>query len=91
VNGHLRADIYLATFSTAWEFQGAHHYAPVYYGKGEEDIFKAQRTFEEIQKTDKLKKELCEERGVRLVAIPHYEWEKLKTDDDKKSYLLERL
>jgi hypothetical protein len=90
-NEHLRADIYISTFQAVFEYDGNFHTAAVCFGKTEEDIFNAQRAFEESQRIDKLKNQLCESAGVKLVRILYSDWNKLTTDEEKKSYILDRL
>ena len=85
-----RADIYIKTLNAVIEYQGEHHYAPVYYGKSEKEIFEAQRAFEERQRLDEEKKHLLEESGVLLIEIPHYKWNKMDKKE-KMEYLYDEL
>lgn len=87
---NLRADVYIKTLNTVIEYQGEHHFAPVYYGKKEEEVFKAQRAFEERQQLDELKRQLLKEGGVLLIEIPHYKWKKMDKKE-KIEYLYDEL
>lgn len=90
-NNKLMCDIYINSFSIAFEFQGEMHYKPVSWGKTEKDIFEAQRAYEERQTLDKLKRQICAEVDIPLVEIPYFEWKELKNDAEKKDYVLEEI
>ena len=57
-------DIYIPSIKTAIEYQGIQHYHPVEFFGGEEAL--AQR-----KELDRIKKELCDSNGVRLVEWPY--------------------
>lgn len=58
--GNLSLDFYLPEYKIAIECQGEQHFEPVEHFGGE-------KKFEETIKRDKIKKEICENNGVRLL------------------------
>ena len=57
-------DLYIPSIRTGIEYQGIQHFAPVGFFGGEEAL--AQR-----QELDRIKRQLCEENGVRLIEWPY--------------------
>lgn len=67
-----KLDIYLNDYNIAIEYQGMQHFRPVYWtAYGEE---KAQEGFEQVQKYDKNKKDLCDAHGVKLYYINYNDY-----------------
>ena len=73
----LELDGYNPELKIAFEYQGEYHYMEV-------PIHQQGRTLAEIQRTDQLKKDLCQKHGITLIQVPY--WEKRK-----KQFILERL
>jgi thiol-disulfide isomerase/thioredoxin len=62
---NLELDGFCEELNLAFEYHGAQHFEPVEY-------FGGQKTFEAIQKRDKLKLELCAKAGVRVIVVPTF-------------------
>jgi hypothetical protein len=64
--GHLRFDFVISSHDTLAfiECQGAQHYKPVKYFGGDE-------SFEIRKKNDEIKKKWVDEKGYKLIEIPH--------------------
>lgn len=88
-NNKLRADIYCHTFGFVCEFQGAHHFNPVVYGKTEEEIAEALSLFEERKKLDQLKRNLCSESEIKLIEIDYRQWP--ESENEQKKFLQDRI
>lgn len=58
--GRQSLDLYIPSLKTAIEYQGVQHYRPV-------DFFGGEEALQQRQELDALKKQLCEENGVRLI------------------------
>ena len=65
--GHLYLDFYLPDYNIGIECQGEQHFQPVGFGAKDEDYIK--RTFLEVKKRDKKKKELCEKHNINMIYI----------------------
>ena len=59
-NGKLFLDFYLPDYDIAIECQGIQHFQPVDYFGGEESLNNTKRR-------DKVKKELCESKGIKMI------------------------
>lgn len=90
-NNSLRVDLYCPTFNIIFEMDGEGHFAPMMFGNTEEEIMEAQQKLKEQKERDSYKNKLCREADVKLIRIPYDEWDKLKTDDDKRAYIYEKL
>lgn len=67
----LRFDAYDIDNIIAFEFQGEQHYFPIdFSGDGEEA---AKASLEALQRRDKIKKDYCYNKNIRLVCIPYWE------------------
>lgn len=64
--GQMSYDIFITKLNVAIEYQGKQHFEPV-------DFFGGKIAFEEGQKRDKLKKEISERHGIKLVYINYWE------------------
>lgn len=62
--GHQSLDLYIPSLNTAIEYQGVQHYSPV-------DFFGGQEALDHRKELDRKKKELCLEKGVRLIEWPY--------------------
>ena len=63
--GRQHLDFYIPEKKLAIECQGIQHFKPIdFAGKGEKW---ANKLFEDNKKRDKLKKELCENHGVKII------------------------
>ena len=69
---HLFLDFYLPDYNIAIECQGEQHFKPVDFSYNK-DIIKAKKCLEIIQKRDKIKKELCENNGIKIFYINYDE------------------
>ena len=66
-----RYDFYLPTLNVVIECQGEQHFMPVdFAGKGEEW---AKKQFEKNIKSDKIKKDLCNDNNVGIYYINYYD------------------
>lgn len=91
-NNSLRVDIYCQTFNIIFEMDGEMHSQAVVFNKDSEDAeLKAHEALKEQKERDSYKNKLCREADVKLIRIPYNEWDKLKTDDDKRAYIYEKL
>jgi hypothetical protein len=88
---NMSCDIWCPTFNIAFEIQGEGHTAPIYYDKTSEGMEKAQQAFREQKVRDDVARGLCKEANVRLIEIWHAEWDKLKTAEEKRTFLMEQL
>lgn len=81
----LTLDFYLPQFNTAIECQGVQHFkrVPIFEGKG--------WGFEYIQNNDKIKKELCEKNGVKLLYYSNLGIEYPYEVFENKNELLKRI
>lgn len=61
----MELDGYNEELSIAFEYQGQQHYSRKWFRISEED-------FQKQQERDRIKKELCEKRGIRLIIVPYY-------------------
>ena len=59
-NGTLHLDFYLPDYNIAIECQGIQHFKPVDFWNGQEGL-------EQTQKRDQVKKQLCEQRGIKMI------------------------
>ena len=73
----LELDIYIPTLKTGIEYMGVQHYKPVEY-------FGGLTAFIDIQRRDKLKKELCDSEGVKLLFFDY----KIEVNEDNLMKLL---
>jgi hypothetical protein len=73
----LELDGYNKELTLAFEYQGEYHYRQV-------DVHHQSKTLEEVQSYDKMKAELCEEKGVDLICVPY-------TEIDDEEYVLSQL
>ena len=62
--GRQSLDLFIPSLATAIEYQGIQHYHPV-------DFFGGEEALSQRQELDRVKKELCEEYGVRLIEWPY--------------------
>jgi hypothetical protein len=65
--GRLELDGYNEERGIAFEYQGKQHYevVPIFHHNGAEDLARQ-------QERDRIKAELCEARGVRLIIVPYW-------------------
>lgn len=80
-NALLEIDHYLQRHKIGFEVQGRQHYEPVDYWGGVEKL-------KEIQERDRLKRTLCEKRGVRLIE---YDLRNGKDYESMQKFILEHL
>lgn len=76
----LRFDFYLPDYNTCIEYDGIQHFVVSDYG------WNTKERFQKTQKSDNKKNQYCENKNIRLIRIPYYDFNKL----DKK-YILDRL
>ena len=60
----LEIDMYNEKLKIGFEYQGEQHYKPIKFFGGE-------KKFRQIQKRDKLKRDLCKYYGITLYEIPY--------------------
>ena len=58
----LELDIWIPELSIAFEYQGKQHFQPIAHWGGDEALMK-------IKERDKTKRELCQEKGIKLICI----------------------
>ena len=71
IGGQMSYDVYIAGLNVAIEYQGKQHFEPVEFFGGEE-------AFKKTVERDKLKKELSQHNGVKLVYINY--WDNISLD-----------
>lgn len=76
----LKFDFYLPDCNTCIEYNGRQHYEPV-------EIFGGEQRFEDQQIRDNIKRQYCQNNGIKLIEIPYT----YDTEDKIKQYLDERL
>lgn len=64
--GQMSYDVYISKLRIAIEYQGKQHFEPV-------DFFGGEKSYIEVTERDKLKKELSEQNGVKLIYINYWE------------------
>jgi very-short-patch-repair endonuclease len=69
--GLMRLDFYIPRYNIAIECQGIQHFEPIDFGGKGKNFTK--KMFKELVERDKLKKELCEEHGVKIIYINYNE------------------
>jgi hypothetical protein len=72
----LRFDFYLPIFNFVIEYNGQHHYQPVKYGGI--SLERAKVNFEEQQKRDAYKRQICKENNIPLIEIDGRKYSNLK-------------
>ena len=80
----LELDIYNECHKLAFEYQGEQHYLRYETGKH----FLTREGILAIQKRDRRKKRLCKKAGIKLICIPCYEWNRLKSKKEKHKHLV---
>ena len=70
-NYHLYFDFFLPQYNTIIEYQGEQHYRPLKYDIYNEDHYK------ELKERDRLKKEYCIKKKIKLVEIPYTDYNKI--------------
>lgn len=73
---NLELDGYCAELNLAFEHQGHHHYLDSY------------GNLDRVQRNDKLKKEMCDKIGIKLIIIPDLNF--FKNENDILDYILEQ-
>lgn len=90
-NNSLRVDLWISTFNIIIELDGEGHYEPMIFGSSEEEIQEGIQRLKEQKQRDSYKDRLCADAEIKLIRIPYYEWDKLKTNDEKRNYIYERI
>ncbi len=65
--GQKRFDFYLPELNTIIEYDGIHHFEPVEYWGGEDNLTK-------IKENDKIKNKFCKDNSINLLRIPYTEF-----------------
>ena len=68
---YMRLDFYLSEYNIAIEYQGEQHFYPINFNGVSEDVML--NDFEESQKRDILKKQLCKDHGIEICYISYDE------------------
>lgn len=71
--GLLKFDFYLPQQNVLIEFQGEQHYKIVPHWGGKEG-------FEDRLKKDSMKRSYCLEKGIKLIEIPYWDYDKITTE-----------
>lgn len=66
----LRFDVYLPDYNLCIEYDGEHHYRPVYYSKYKTNT--ADEQFEYRKNNDKIKNDYCKNNKISLLRIPYW-------------------
>ena len=61
-------DFYLNDYNTIVEFDGVHHYFPVF----------SQEHFEKTLRHDEIKNKYCKDHGIRIIRIPYWEFNNIE-------------
>lgn len=69
--GQLSYDVFVCGLNIAFEYQGKQHFEPV-------EIFGGEENFKKGQERDKIKKELSEKNGIKLIYVNY--WEDITTN-----------
>lgn len=72
-NRPLRFDFYIESINVIIEYDGEHHFKPVNKG------WKAKYAYERTAINDKIKDEFIKDRGIGILRIPYYEFDKIKS------------
>lgn len=72
-------DVFIAGLNVAIEYQGKQHFEPV-------DFFGWEEGYRKTVERDKLKKQLSDEHGVKLIYINYWEDITMKLIDEKVRY-----
>lgn len=82
---NLELDFYCEKLNLGIESQSADHYKfiPAFH--------KTEEAFQKQQARDKLKKELCEKKGVKLICIPYYEIDYYWTDEKLHDFVRHKI
>ena len=83
----LELDIYNKRKRLAIEYNGEGHYLRYINGRH----FFTKKHIKVVQKRDRKKKRLCKRLGIKLIVIPCYEYQKLKTIKEKRQYFKNKL
>ena len=73
-NYFLYFDFFLPKYRVIIEYQGEQHFEPINRG------FYTQESFEKLQKRDNLKREWCNNKGIKLIEIPYTDYDKITID-----------
>ena len=76
--GQLSYDVFVCGLNIAFEYQGKQHFEPV-------ELFGGEESFKKGQERDKLKKELSEKNGIKLLYVNY--WEDITVDLIKEKLL----
>ena len=72
----LKFDVYLPEFNLCIEYDGEHHYKPVYYSKYKTNT--AEKQFEYRKKNDQIKNNYCKNNDIALLRIPYWDFDNIK-------------
>ena len=68
----MRPDFYLPDYNLVVEYDGKQHFEA-------NEMFGGEEGFEERQKMDELKDQLCEEHGIKVVRISYSEYNNIES------------
>lgn len=69
-------DFYLSKLNTAIEFDGLHHFYPVYFGSSKKDSL--EKNFNQMQIRDAIKTDFCQKSGIKLIRIPYFQFNQIE-------------
>lgn len=73
----LRFDFYLPNENVVIEFDGLQHFFPVNFKKGVVDE-ETLKEFEKIEIRDKIKDDYCKDKGIKIIRIPYWDFNKIE-------------
>ena len=69
-------DFYLDDYNIAIEYDGTQHYFPTAFFTRDEEA--AKENFEYVKSHDKIKTKYCEDKGIKLIRIPYWSFNKIE-------------
>ena len=72
LNSRQELDGYCAEINVAFEFNGIQHYKPI-------DRFRGQKSFDELQRNDKIKEDYCKSNYIPFLVISYKDYKKVDT------------
>lgn len=70
--GEKRFDFFIPKINAIIEYDGEQHYRPI-------EFFGGKKTFEDTQKSDRIKNEFCKRNGIELLRIPYWDFDEIES------------